>query len=484
MNILVGGGGRSADSGGGGGGSFLYTSSNIPILIAGGGGGGGYGATTAAGVGQSSTAGTSVTGGGAGGTNGNGGGATAGGTGGNGGGGAGWLTGGATSITGGGTNGSGASSFTLFGAASSSGGNGGFGGGGGGGYNGGGGGGGYSGGGGGNGYSNSGSGGANASGGGGGSYADAGITNLAITAGGAGVTNGYIILSFLQPSALDIAGLNVSVSQTTNTSTSTNLTANLSGGVTVNVANGAAAYLLNRNMTIVSSTGLSGTFSGVTTSQNLSFLTPTLSYSANNVYLAYSLTPFSTVAKNINERNVGNALTFAALGPVNGLSAPILNSLYYGNYQNAQAVMDTVSGSGLAGVQSAAMQVGEMASSSVSDQIAFWRSGETIDATGVTSQEGNNPRNFIAYAPIETKVPSKGPINLKGPAGSLTAAIAPRTFRAWGSMFGGGANYLSDAGRGAAASNVGFYGGLLGVDYQIQPNLLVGVALGGSNANL
>lgn len=383
-----------------------------------------------------------------------------------------------------GINGSGASSFTLFGAASSSGGNGGFGGGGGGGYNGGGGGGGYSGGGGGNGYSNSGSGGANASGGGGGSYADAGITNLAITAGGAGVTNGYIILSFLQPSALDIAGLNVSVSQTTNTSTSTNLTANLSGGVTVNVANGAAAYLLNRNMTIVSSTGLSGTFSGVTTSQNLSFLTPTLSYSANNVYLAYSLTPFSTVAKNINERNVGNALTFAALGPVNGLSAPILNSLYYGNYQNAQAVMDTVSGSGLAGVQSAAMQVGEMASSSVSDQIAFWRSGETIDATGVTSQEGNNPRNFIAYAPIETKVPSKGPINLKGPAGSLTAAIAPRTFRAWGSMFGGGANYLSDAGRGAAASNVGFYGGLLGVDYQIQPNLLVGVALGGSNANL
>jgi outer membrane autotransporter protein len=145
--------------------------------------------------------------------------------------------------------------------------------------------------------------------------------------------------------------------------------------------------------------------------------------------------------------------------------------------------MDTVSGSGLAGVQSAAMQVGEMASSSVSDQIAFWRSGETIDATGVTSQEGNNPRNFIAYAPIETKVPAKGPINLKGPAGSLTAAIAPRTFRAWGSMFGGGANYLSDAGRGAAASNVGFYGGLLGVDYQIQPNLLVGVALGGSNAN-
>ncbi|NDB68968.1 MAG: hypothetical protein EB015_13365, partial [Methylocystaceae bacterium] len=177
------------------------------------------------------------------------------------------------------------------------------------------------------------------------------------------------------PSSLNISSLTVDVSQASNTSTSTNTAANLSGAVTVNVANGSAAYLPNRKMTIVSSTGLSGTFSGVTTSQNLSFLTPTLSYDANNVYLAYSLTPFSTVAKNTNQRNVGNALTFAALSPVNGLSAPILNSLYYGNYENAQAVMDTVGGSGLAGVQSAAMQVGEMTSSSVSDQIAFWRSG-------------------------------------------------------------------------------------------------------------
>jgi len=291
------------------------------------------------------------------------------------------------------------------------------------------------------------------------------------------------LVALYYSTAVNLSGLNVDVTSITNTSTNTSSSTNLSGTVTVNVANGSAAYLLNRNMKIVSSTGLSGAFSGVTTSQNLSFLTPTLSYDANNVYLAYSLTPFSTMAKNINQRNVGNALTFAALGPVNGLSAPILNSLYYGNYENAQAVMDTVGGSGLAGVQSAAMQVGEMTSSSVSDQIAFWRSGETIDATGITSLEGNNPRNFLAYAPIETKVPTKGPINLKGPAVSLTAAVAPRTFRAWGSMFGGGANYLSDAGRGAAASNVGFYGGLLGVDYQIQPNLLVGVALGGSNAN-
>ena len=243
--------------------------------------------------------------------------------------------------------------------------------------------------------------------------------------------------------------------------------------------------LLNTKYTILTATnGVSGQFSNVSGLPSYSFLTGGLSYGANDVTLGYTFaTPFSTVAKNINQRNVGNALTIAALGPVNSLGAPILNALFYGNYQNAQSVMDTVGGSGLAGVQSTAMQVGEMASSSVSDQIAFWRSGETMDATGRTSQEGNNPRNFLAYAPVQRNVPAKGPINLKGPAGSLSAAVAPRTFRAWGSMFGGGANYLSDAGRGAAASNIGYYGGLIGVDYQIQPNILVGVALGGSSSS-
>jgi outer membrane autotransporter protein len=236
--------------------------------------------------------------------------------------------------------------------------------------------------------------------------------------------------------------------------------------------------------TILTATnGVSGKFDSLSLGLGYSFLTPTLYYGSNDVTLGFALTPFSTVAKNINQRNVGNALTIAALGPVNSLGAPILNALFSGNYENAQAVMDTVGGSGLAGVQSTAMQVGEMASSSVSDQIAFWRSGETMDATGRTSQEGNNPRNFLAYAPTEKNVAKKGPINLKGPAGNLSAAVAPRTFRAWGSMFGGGANYLSDAGRGTAASNIGYYGGLIGVDYQIQPNILVGVALGGSDSN-
>jgi phosphodiesterase/alkaline phosphatase D-like protein/uncharacterized protein with beta-barrel porin domain len=269
-----------------------------------------------------------------------------------------------------------------------------------------------------------------------------------------------------------------------NTPLKINGVATLQGGsVFANVAPGEAAYLPTAKWTVLRANGgRTGTFNTAAFLTPLSFLTPYLDYSTTDVTLGFALTPFSTVAKNLNQRSVGNALTLAALGPVNALGAPILNALFLGNYQNAQAVMDTVSGSGLASVQSTAMQVGEMASSSISDQIAFWRSGEPHDATGVTSQEGNNPRGYMSYAPVEKSIGSQNPIQIKN-GGKLTAAAVPRTFRAWGSMFGGGANYLSDIGRGSAASNLGFYGGLIGVDYQIQPSLLVGVAVGGSTAN-
>jgi len=290
--------------------------------------------------------------------------------------------------------------------------------------------------------------------------------------------NGNLVLD------ADPAITNITVSGTSSSQINVSGTASLGGALNVNGSYPAAAYLPTTKYTILTATGgISGTYGSLNTGLNYTFLTPTLYYGSNDVTLGFALTPFSTVAKNINQRNVGNALTIAALGPVNSLGAPILNALFSGNYQNAQAVMDTVGGSGLAGVQSTAMQVGEMASSSVSDQIAFWRSGETMDVMGRTSQEGNNPRNFLAYAATNTKAPAKGLVSVKGPAGDLAAAVAPRTFRAWGSMFGGGANYLSDAGRGAAASNIGYYGGLIGVDYQIQPNILVGVAVGGSSSN-
>ncbi|MBY6241020.1 autotransporter outer membrane beta-barrel domain-containing protein [Methylosinus sp. Sm6] len=112
-------------------------------------------------------------------------------------------------------------------------------------------------------------------------------------------------------------------------------------------------------------------------------------------------------------------------------------------------------GAGLAGAQSSAIRLGAAVSSAISDQAAFWRSGETVDPTGIVS--------------------------LQSDAGALDAA-SERRWRAWGSFYGGAANVSPDAGRGSPAANSDYFGGLLGLDYQIEPSWLVGVAVGGSSS--
>jgi outer membrane autotransporter protein len=251
---------------------------------------------------------------------------------------------------------------------------------------------------------------------------------------------------------------------------------------TVQVSAGSTNYLPSQRYTILTAlSGVSGTFSGVST--NLFFLTPSLSYDSNNVYLTLEQEiPFSAVARNINQRNVGNAMTLASKGAIGPLGANVINTLLVQSAQSAPGVLDNISGAALSGVQTVSMEAGKMASSTISDQIAFWRSGESRDASAASSgQEG--ARSFIAYAPVERNIRARGPIKIKGPTTSFSEIPQPRLFRAWSSFFGGGANFLADYGRGTPAANAAYYGGLLGVDYQIAPGVLIGAALGGSTAS-
>src|SRR5690606_7691582 len=73
-------------------------------------------------------------------------------------------------------------------------------------------------------------------------------------------------------------------------------TATLNGG-TVDVQAGAGTYAANTTYTLLNAAGgRTGNFSGVTS--NLAFLTPTLAYDANNVFLSLARndTSFSAVA--------------------------------------------------------------------------------------------------------------------------------------------------------------------------------------------
>jgi len=303
------------------------------------------------------------------------------------------------------------------------------------------------------------------------------IVNSGATLGGSDIPGNVIVNpgGALSPGSIaDMGALNISGDLTflpgslfavrvlpgSNDSAVVSGAATLAGSVQVSA--GSGNYLPSQRYTILNALGgVSGTFSGVST--NLVFLTPSLSYDSNNVYLTLEADPagpipFSAVARNGNQRNVGNAMTLASKGPLGPLGANVINTLLVQSAQSAPGVLDNISGAALSGVQTVSMEAGQMASSTISDQIAFWRSGESRDASGVSSGQ-DGARGFIAYAPVERNIRARGPIKIKGPTTSFSEIPQPRLFRAWSSFFGGGANFLADGGRGTAAANAGYYGG-------------------------
>ena len=85
-------------------------------------------------------------------------------------------------------------------------------------------------------------------------------------------------------------------------------TATINGG-TVQVLAQSGTYARNTTYTILNATGgVSGTYSGVTS--NFAFLTPTLTYDANNVFLTLfqSSSAFAAGAQTPNQYAVGTAL--------------------------------------------------------------------------------------------------------------------------------------------------------------------------------
>lgn len=261
-----------------------------------------------------------------------------------------------------------------------------------------------------------------------------------------------------------------------NTPLKTNEKADIKGGTLIANISDNAAYLAKTPWTVVRADGgISGAFDRFMLSTSLAFLTPTLSYSATEATLSFALTPFGVAAQNRNQLNVANGLTAGVFGPMSAAGANVLNTLFYGGPAFAPALFNTVSGAGLVGAEVTAMNVGSMVTSTITDQIAFWRSGATNDVNGMTLYEGGSDAPQGA---------NKTTTSVNAGQSRLSSAVPlTRTYRAWGSVFAGAANIDANATMGTPSLNNNFYGGLLGVDYQIDPRTLIGVAIGGSSAN-
>jgi autotransporter-associated beta strand protein/T5SS/PEP-CTERM-associated repeat protein len=232
---------------------------------------------------------------------------------------------------------------------------------------------------------------------------------------------------------------------------------NVNGAATIN---GAAVQVLaqpgtyarNTTYTILNATGgVSGAYSGV--SSNFAFLTPSLSYDANNVYLLLfqPASAFAAGALTPNQYAVGSALdriNASATGDLN----TVLNTLSVLNIQQGPAALNAISGQQYADFGTLNVQGGALFMNTVAQQMAVARGGA-----------GGGQRQALAQA---CEIAS---CDTAGPWGAWASALG-----VLGTVAGNG---------NASTLTYNFGGGAAGIDYRFDPRLLVGLGAGYAAGN-
>lgn len=240
----------------------------------------------------------------------------------------------------------------------------------------------------------------------------------------------------------------------------------LSGNpVFVQASNGAFAPATTYKI-LTSTRGISGTFGSVSTSS--AFLTPTLSYDADDAYVTLNRnsTQLQDVTTSPNQTSVAQALQRAGRGTrlldaFLGLSGP-----------QTQAALNAISGEGNVATQT----MGQQGTRAVTSFLEDWASpsGAVGESAAVAVGSSGVPASASQYAALDTRV---SPIVVDRPAPQ------PR-YRVFATGFGGGTHLQGQGGDAIIAGQTGsYFGGLVGLDYRVMPNLLVGGAIGGNSSS-
>jgi autotransporter-associated beta strand protein/T5SS/PEP-CTERM-associated repeat protein len=227
--------------------------------------------------------------------------------------------------------------------------------------------------------------------------------------------------------------------------------ATLNGG-TVQVLAEAGSYARNTSYTILNATsGLSGAYSGVTS--NFAFLTPSLTYDANNVYLLLfqSASAFAAGAQTLNQYAVGTVLdqvNATATGDLN----TVLNALSALSTQQGPAALNAISGQQYADFGTTNVQGAALFMNTVGQQMALARGAA-----------GGGQRQALAQAC------------------EVEACEGTSPWSVWASALGG---LGSVAGNGNSSTlTYNFGGAAAGIDYRIDPRFLVGLSAGYAAGN-
>jgi uncharacterized protein with beta-barrel porin domain len=217
---------------------------------------------------------------------------------------------------------------------------------------------------------------------------------------------------------------------------------------------------------VITSSGLSGTFNNVVSTSPSPFLNATVSYTATNANLILTRTPLGSVpGETQNERAVGNFLESNYSTSLTGPAATFFTTLLA---SPSIAPLDQLSGEGTSGTQESAFMAVDLFMASLTGQGTAWLSGSPAGATGTGAP--------MQYAAAKPEHPAFKALKL--------AREQASPWSVWASGFGGTQSLGGDpTAIGSASLSHRTAGGAVGVNYQANPDLLVGWAAGGSSSD-
>ena len=231
-------------------------------------------------------------------------------------------------------------------------------------------------------------------------------------------------------------------------------TATINGG-TVQVVAASGNYGRSTTYTILNATGgVTGTYSNVTS--NFAFLTPSLSYDANNVFLMLLLSQnaFAAGAQTSNQRAVGTVLDQVS-GSASGDFGTVINALAGLNTSQGPAALDAISG----------QQYSAFGTANLASGISFMN---------VVGQQMSSARGGFG----------QGKASRAALAEACEFACVAETPGAWSTWISGLAGTGSVDGNGNSATlTFNSAGAAAGIDYRVDPRFLVGLAVGYASGN-
>ncbi|MBV8840957.1 MAG: autotransporter domain-containing protein [Alphaproteobacteria bacterium] len=197
----------------------------------------------------------------------------------------------------------------------------------------------------------------------------------------------------------------------------------------------------------------------------LVFFTLTPTYNSKSVDLTLNRIGFGAVAgETLNQQRVGAALDSAYSTSLSGNAATFYANLLQ---STSAGVLDQLSGEGTSATQNAAFFANDLFNTAMSTHALGWRMGD---------RAGFVPATPLGYAAAPTNAASAALVT-KAPPAYWPA------WRAWGAGFGGGQSIGGDAAIGSANVTNRSAGGAVGLDRQINGDLLMGLAVGGGRTS-